>query len=514
MFDRKGRGILAVFLVLALAIPALGAMAAGSGTGLPAAAPDATPLTWTMVHQLPKGQFYYGIYFPTKDVGYAVAGPDWNVNDGKGAPTYISKTTDGGKTWTSKPIADTDGWNRGITCTDANNCWIAGRVNSKRILRTSDGGATWKPFTNQSGYPNWLWSTGWTGKGTTILAGTTCYDPNDAGAKANWLRSTDGQVFQGVVARPGVMTCYVQWDIECPVPGTCYSAGKDYTWRSADDGVTWKGQLMEPRTRQYGLSCADASTCWVVGKSPWIRSTTNAGGTWAANSVPGMPTNGQFWDVAMVSNKVGYAVGCDNVSTDNTDRCLGKGAIYKTQDGLTWLPIEPPSTADFMDVWAFSEESIFVVDWSGKIWHGAGAPPPTPTPTATATPATGMISGLAFNDLNGDSFQDENEPGLQGATLLIRRGRVEVASAVSGTDGSFRFTGIEPGKYTLECKQAPDGFNRSSFLGTFRIGANQEIEVFMAHEAKTASETPTPTPTATAQVSIMATPSYLPVITQ
>ena len=158
--------ILVPVIALALLGGVSGAAFARSDTAAPAAAPPsaaqaqtAPVATWTQVHQLPAGQYFYGVYFVNTNVGYAVSGPDWNVNNGSGAPTYISKTTDGGKTWTSKAIANTDGWMRGITCTDVNNCWIAGKVRG-RILRTQDGGNTWNTIANNSGYPNWLWSAG------------------------------------------------------------------------------------------------------------------------------------------------------------------------------------------------------------------------------------------------------------------------------------------------------------------------------------------------------------------
>jgi photosystem II stability/assembly factor-like uncharacterized protein len=519
MFDRKGRVLLAVFLVLALAIPAIGVFASGAERG--AAAPAApTPLSWTQVHQLPAGQFYYGIYFPTKDVGYAVSGPDWNnANNGRGAPTYVSKTIDGGKSWTSKPIPETDGWARGITCTDANNCWIAGNVKG-RIMRTTDGGATWKTITNNSGYSKFLWSIGSTGSGTTILAGTTGYDPTTQdGYVANWLRSTDGEVFKASIGIVGTKTLWVQWDIECPSPGYCYSVGKDYIWRSTNNTANWSRYFIgitgnAYQNRFYGGSCVSNESCWIVGKSPWIRSTNNSGASWSSNAVAGMPAGGQLWDVAMVSPKIGYAVGCSDTQM-GYDRCLGTGMVLKTEDGITWLPIAAPGPADMMDIWAFGETDVFVVDWSGKIWHGTGEPEPTPTPTATATPETGRVLGFAFNDLNGDSLHDENEPGLEGAKLLIRRGRTEVATVVSGSDGAFRFDGVTPGAYTVECADAPQGFARSRFLGTFRLRANQEIEVYLGYEAAgpEATSTPTATATVTSQPNAAGTPAYLPVLT-
>ncbi len=85
-------------------------------------------------------------------------------------------------------------------------------------------------------------------------------------------------------------------------------------------------------------------------------------------------------------------------------------------------------------------DEVIVIDWSGKIWRGVGAPTPTPTPTntptatatptstpthtptatpthtptatPTATPSTANILGIAFADANGNDYQDAGEPGL------------------------------------------------------------------------------------------------------
>ena len=376
MFTPKLPVLFAVLLIVVLAAPAAVALAAAGSVEISAPTPFDSPLTWAPVHQAPAGQYFYGITFPTKDVGYAVSGPDWNnAANGKGAPTYISKTSDGGKTWRSTAIAGTDGWSRGITCTDANNCWIAGMV-SFRIRRTTDGGATWKNMTNQSGYSAWLWSVGNTGQGTTILAGTTCYDPKDAGAVANWLRSTDGQIFTGVIGQPGVYNCFVQWDIECPAPGYCYSVGKDVIWRSTNNGANWT-RLLAGVGRYYGGSCTSTTNCWISGKTPFIKSTTNSGAAWIANTVNGAGANTHLWDIVMLDNTHGYAAGCSNTEL-GTDRCLGSGVIYRTEDGKTWNQITSPTTADIMDIWAFNTEDVYLVDWSGKIWHGVSPAPATP----------------------------------------------------------------------------------------------------------------------------------------
>jgi uncharacterized repeat protein (TIGR01451 family) len=63
--------------------------------------------------------------------------------------------------------------------------------------------------------------------------------------------------------------------------------------------------------------------------------------------------------------------------------------------------------------------------------------------------ATG-ISGMKFEDLNGNGAKDSGEPGLAGWTIKLMNGATEVASAVTADDGSYSFTGIVPGSYTVE----------------------------------------------------------------
>jgi hypothetical protein len=90
-FAHRLRALLALLLITALA-------AAGGGLLLAApsaAQPEAPTLTWTQVHSAP-GVYWYTVVFPTPSVGYALGGPDWNVNEGIG-PATLAKTTDGGQ---------------------------------------------------------------------------------------------------------------------------------------------------------------------------------------------------------------------------------------------------------------------------------------------------------------------------------------------------------------------------------------------------------------------------------
>ena len=167
--------------------------------------------------------YWYTLDFPTPNVGYAIGGPDWNDPSSGVGPVTLAKTTDGGQTWTSSIVPNTNRFMRGLTCTDANHCWIAG-ASSPRIQYTANGGASWSPGTIVNNvWTPWLWSAGWTGSGTTILAGTTGYS-DEPGRRANILRATDGVNFNAVVANDPRE--FVVYDFSCPVPGTCFAAAK------------------------------------------------------------------------------------------------------------------------------------------------------------------------------------------------------------------------------------------------------------------------------------------------
>jgi photosystem II stability/assembly factor-like uncharacterized protein len=55
----------------------------------------------------------------------------------------ILKTTDGGTNWVEQTVAIDSGL-RAIHCTDADHCIACGYAG--RIIKTSDGGATWSVF--------------------------------------------------------------------------------------------------------------------------------------------------------------------------------------------------------------------------------------------------------------------------------------------------------------------------------------------------------------------------------
>ncbi|MBN1888836.1 MAG: carboxypeptidase regulatory-like domain-containing protein [Thermoflexales bacterium] len=74
----------------------------------------------------------------------------------------------------------------------------------------------------------------------------------------------------------------------------------------------------------------------------------------------------------------------------------------------------------------------------------------------------GTISGVAFNDSNGNGSQDSGEAGIGGVlvTLNTVTGTL-VATMTTGSDGSYLFSGITPGSYEILAGEVP-GYVRTT----------------------------------------------------
>lgn len=75
-----------------------------------------------------------------------------------------------------------------------------------------------------------------------------------------------------------------------------------------------------------------------------------------------------------------------------------------------------------------------------KILEGTVTPPP-PAPTAA------VIHGVKFEDKDGDGTRDDNEPGLANWTITLSG--AANATTTTGTGGSYEFSNLAPGNYTV-----------------------------------------------------------------
>jgi hypothetical protein len=74
---------------------------------------------------------------------------------------------------------------------------------------------------------------------------------------------------------------------------------------------------------------------------------------------------------------------------------------------------------------------------------------------------TGTISGLKFNDLNGNGVRDTGEPGISGVTITLSLTGTTPRTAVTGSDGTFSFTAVPFGSYTVS-ETVPSGFQQTA----------------------------------------------------
>ena len=65
--------------------------------------------------------------------------------------------------------------------------------------------------------------------------------------------------------------------------------------------------------------------------------------------------------------------------------------------------------------------------------------------------APGTIGDSIWSDANGDGVQDPEEAGIEGVVVnLLDSGGAVIATTTTGPDGSYEFTGLEPGDYTVQ----------------------------------------------------------------
>lgn len=136
------------------------------------------------------------------------------------------------------------------------------------------------------------------------------------------------------------------------------------------------------------------------------------------------------------------------------------------------------------------------------------APPPPGTLTATIHFAqrtssghlfgnravAGTVSGVKFNDVNGNGVRDAGEEGLSGVTIRLTDAANDVRTTTTDGTGAFSFANVAAGTYVVS-EVVPDGFTQTAPAapGTFTIDVTTGQTISNLAFGNRASEVPTET---------------------
>ena len=265
----------------------------------------------------------------------------------------FSKTTDGGQTWATTPITYSTNQNSSnfyfsVSCPAINTCYLLkapsnpkglGRPvdGSPQVLKTIDGGQTWKGFLPVYGsFP---------GAGVGLfkivcLNIDMCY-----GLTVNhtfYITTDGGNSWSPRYASVGYIGNYGNpYDFTCLKSNLlkCYTAGSTgLIYKSADGGQTWQYDLDGLKGKELeDVSCPDTTTCFSndledsytdannnVTNTLSLAHTTDSGTHWITSS-----------NLTLYNNMLG-SLNCPNRLICYTSS--SNGPVYKTADGgQSWI---------------------------------------------------------------------------------------------------------------------------------------------------------------------------------
>jgi photosystem II stability/assembly factor-like uncharacterized protein len=274
-----------------------------------------------------------------------------------GSDGAILHTTDGGASWASQ-------WPAyfytlfGVSFTDANTGTVVGAnftmaapgspygADSGRILRTTDGGATWK-LQYAGGY---------------ALYGVSFMDANTGmavGQNGTIMRTTDGG---GTWNAQSSGTTNGLWAITFIDAKTAIVAGDSGTiLRTTNTGVTWTPLATDTRATLWGISFADAKTGIVVGDRDAVLCTVDGGVT---------------WKTLHDNNDGGFLGGLRGIFLTGPDSgtAVGGQGIWRTTDGgVTWRQQFSSSVGPMYGIAFTDTNTALAVGTGGVIVHTASA---------------------------------------------------------------------------------------------------------------------------------------------
>ena len=106
-----------------------------------------------------------------------------------------------------------------------------------------------------------------------------------------------------------------------------------------------------------------------------------------------------------------------------------------------------------------------------------------------------MVEGYAFWDKNGNGMKDPDDPGTEGAVIVLKQGGAEIYSATSGSRWQVSLRAVTPGQYFLSEKTPPPGYLANPLVVLVAVRANQTFDQIHFGHQQGPTSTPTATPT-------------------
>lgn len=201
-----------------------------------------------------------------------------------------------------------------MSCGSARHCVALARQGGSTLaIVSTDGGKRWQPVKLSRAMA-----------GASSISCPTAARCVAAGETAAGWTVTAVSGDGGRLWRPGpVQKVMAPFALDCPTARRCYGAGEDTFVTSADGGAKWR-RLQAPVEYAYGLDCAAAADCIVVGYNhaagqpgEVVERTTDGGASWLGLTLPGKAA-------------------LDSVSCASPRDCVATevdGGIWRTTDG-------------------------------------------------------------------------------------------------------------------------------------------------------------------------------------
>lgn len=281
------RGWRSVLVLLLLAVSASAGVLAADG--------------WEAARRGPAGRDLNAVYFADSKRG-------WIAGDGG----FLSRTEDGGRSWSPLTVGTTDAVNDVYFRNKENGYLLAGN----RIFSTSDSGHAWReirrflPVDFDRAMPE-------------------LYSVRFSGKKKGWV--------VGSVSRRD----------------TVVDSLLIYT---DDSGASWQRQRVPTREELIHLDFVSDKRGWIVGASGTILYTENGGETWTPQRTG---TTATLYHVDFRNERTGWAVG-------------ERGTILRTTDGgTTWFPVTVSVRNTLLSVRFVDEDEGWIVGRGGVILHSS-----------------------------------------------------------------------------------------------------------------------------------------------